>query len=94
MRHTITLNIRYDWPESDWQKIAAVYESLPGWQGDQPTASWFGVCGGEQYIIASVEPSGVLFEGNVDERLWAGWLTMLCARLSLVLDREVHDAEM
>lgn len=30
MPHTITLNLRYDWPESDWQKVHAVYQTMPG----------------------------------------------------------------
>ncbi|ARN21525.1 hypothetical protein [Piscinibacter gummiphilus] len=94
MLHTITLNIRHDGPDSDWQTILAVYQSMPGWQGTRQIASWFGLHGDAQYIVASVEPSGAVFEGQVDAGLWTGWLTMLCARLSLALNREIHDAEM
>lgn len=49
--------------------------------------------GDEQYITASVEPSGVLLEVQLDTGHWTGWLTLLCARLSLSLGREIHDAE-
>lgn len=45
------------------------------------------------YLTASVEPSGLLLEGNVDPVLFRGWVTKLCAKLTLTLRREVYDAE-
>lgn len=93
MPHTITLNIRHDWPESDWQKIQSIYRSMPGWQDSPEMAAWYGREADAQYIVASVEPSGLLIEGRVDAGLWTGWLTMFCSRLSLALSREIHDAE-
>jgi hypothetical protein len=93
MPHVITLNLRYDWPESDWQKAYAVYQTMPGWQPGEATPSWFGGQDDAQHIVASVEPSGLVLEAQLDAALWVGWLTMFCARLSLALGREVHDAE-
>lgn len=93
MPHTITLNLRYDWPQSDWQKVYAVYQTMPGWQPGQAIPRWFGGGDDAQYIVASVEPSGLLLEAQLDVKLWIGWLTTLCARLSLALGREIHDAE-
>lgn len=93
MPHVITLNQRYDWPESDWQKAYAVYQTMPGWQSSQAIPCWFGGQGDAQYIVASVEPSGLVVEAQLDTALWVGWLTMFCARLSLALGREVYDAE-
>jgi hypothetical protein len=93
MPHTITLNVRYDWPESDWQKVYAVYQTMPGWQSGRNTPSWFGDAGDDEYIVASVEPSGLLLEAQLEAALWSEWLTKLCARLSQELGREIHDAE-
>ena len=93
MPNVITLNLRYDWPESDWAKVYAVYQSMPGWQPGQAVPAWFGGHGDVQYIVASVEPSGLVLEARLDAAFWVGWLTLFCARLSLALGREVHDAE-
>jgi hypothetical protein len=87
---SITLNVPYDLSDEDWQKVAAVYRTLDGWIGDPP--SWYGRYGDARYIEASVEPSGLLFDGRVEPELWTGWVTVLCARLSLALGREVYDA--
>ena len=94
MNKSITLNIRYDISESEWEKIGEVYRSMDGWLEGQQSPCWYGVEGDLRYIWASVEPSGVLFEGEIETRLWIGWLTVLCAKLTLALQREVHDAEM
>ncbi|WP_429252994.1 hypothetical protein [Paraburkholderia sp. GAS333] len=76
------------------RKVVAVYKTLDGWIADPDCAYWYGREGDTRYIWASAEPGGLLFCGRVESSLWSGWLTVLCARLSLVLGREVHDAEM
>jgi hypothetical protein len=91
---SITLNLPYTLSPADWAKVATVYESMDGWIGYDQVPFWYGREGDVSYIIASVEPSGLLLEGHLDPRLWTGWLTTLCARLSLALGREVRDAEM
>ncbi len=58
----ITLNVRYDWPESDWQKVYAVCQTMPGWQLGQAVPSWFGGENDAPYIVASIEPSGLRLE--------------------------------
>lgn len=92
MRHSITLNVRYDQPPADWDKVMKVYESMPGWCSESD-ASWFGLEGDPEWIWASVEPSGVLFEAQMDDAAWSKWIGELCARLTTALDRPVRDAE-
>ena len=94
MEHTITLNIRYDIPESEWQKVSEVYKTMDGWLEGQQLPSWYGTEDDPNYICASVEPGGIQFVGKLESALWTGWLTVLCSRLTLALGREIHDAEM
>lgn len=94
MEQSVTLNIPTNLSPDDWRKVAAVYKTLDGWIADPDCAYWYGREGDTRYIWASAEPGGLLFCGRVESSLWSGWLTVLCARLSLALGREVHDAEM
>lgn len=93
LRQEITLNIPYDLSEKEWESVAAVYASLDGWLGAPDVPAWYGREGDARHISASVEPSGIQFYGELEAPLWTGWLTVLCARMSLALGREVHDAE-
>ncbi len=94
MEQSITLNLPYDLPESDWDKVMSVYESMDGWLGNSKEAFWYGNSPGASFIYVSSEPSGLIVTGNVDEILWVGWVSKLCAKLSFALKREVYDAEM
>ena len=94
MNQEITLNVRYDIPESEWTIVSEVYRSMNGWLGAGDLPRWYGTEDDEQYIWASLEPSGIQFVGKVDAALWTSWLTVLCARLSVGLGRAIHDAEM
>jgi hypothetical protein len=91
MKQSITLNLPYDLPDAEWDKVYAVYRAMDGWMEEH--WSWFGAWQSERYIAASVEPSGLLVEGNIDPLLFRGWTTKLCAKLTAALGREVHDAE-
>lgn len=93
MNQSITLNLPYDLADADWAKVQAVYESMDGWLPGQPLSCWFGPLDSAQFVAASVEPSGLHLAGNVDSLLFRGWITKLCAKLSLALGREVYDAE-
>ena len=93
MIQSITLNLPYDLTDAQWAKVQAVYESMDGWIPDQEIASWFGSLNSPQYVVASVEPGGLLLEGNLESLYFRGWLTKLCARLTVVLGLEIHDAE-
>jgi hypothetical protein len=92
--HELTLNIRYDIPESDWELISNVYKGMDGWLASDDLARWYGTEDDAKFIYASVEPGGIQFVGKIDGALWTAWIGALCARLSVVLDREIHDAEM
>ena len=90
MEESITLNVPYDLSVAQWAKVLTVYRAMDGWIED--ASSWFGPPGGERYIGASSEPSGLVITGNVDPLLFRGWVTKLCAKLTAALGREVHDA--
>jgi hypothetical protein len=94
MEQSITLNVPLNMPSSDWEKVAEVYRTLDGWLADSEWPYWYGKEGCSTYITASAEPSGLVFSGEVDSSFWAGWVSVLCARLSLALGWEVHDAEL
>jgi len=93
MSESITLNLPYDLADADWAKVMEVYGSMDEWVPNQPVPCWFGPLDGARYVAASVEPSGLLLAGNIDPLLFRGWVTKLCAKLTLALNREVYDAE-
>ena len=94
---SITLNLPYDLNEQQWAAVNQVFESMDGWIGaadNDNTPQWYGTTEAQKYVWASVEPSGLLIDGNLDQAHWTGWISKLCARLSLALQREIYDAEM
>jgi hypothetical protein len=91
MIQSVTLNLPYDLSNAQWDKVSSVYRSMDGWIEEH--SSWFGPWQSERYIAASVEPSGLLVEGNVDPLFFSGWVTKLCAKLTAALEKEVYDAE-
>ena len=93
MSQSITLNLPSDLADSEWAKVMAVYESMDDWVPEQAVPCWFGPLDSPKYLAASVEPSGLLLEGNIDPLLFRGWVTKLCAKLTVALGREVYDAE-
>lgn len=66
---------------------------MDGWIEDAKIPCWYGSDDGANYISVSVEPSGLVFEGNVELGLWIAWITVICAKLTLALGTLVHDAE-
>jgi len=91
MIQSITLNLPYDLSNADWDKVAAIYRAMDGWLEEY--ASWFGPQDSERFITASIEPGGLLVEGNIDPLLFRGWITKLCAKLTAALGKEIYDAE-
>ena len=91
------LNLHYDLPTEEWQKVARVFKSMEGYidrtgcSEDYP--SWFGEDGSEKFIALKVEASGFAISSRMNEGVWTAWITKLCARLSLALGKEVHITE-
>lgn len=73
--------------------LTLAYASLDGWLGDQDGPAWYGREGDARYSEPRSNPAVSNFFGEVETPLWNGWPTVLCARMSLALGREVHDAE-
>lgn len=94
MEQSITLNLPYDLTDDEWDKVIDVFSSLDGWlpATDEPT--WYGSPGEPRHVAASMEPGGLVLQGRLEPGLWTGWVSVLCARLSLALGREIRDAEM
>lgn len=94
---SITLNLPADMSEEHWAAVNVVFEEMDGWIGPSErdnTPQWYGTPSSERYVWASLEPSGLLIEGNLDHAHWTGWVSTICARLSLALGHEIRDAEM
>ena len=92
MEQTITLNLPDDLSDADWKKVYSVFEQMDGWIDGYDDPYWFGTEDDERYIWASEEPSGLLLCGEIEDIIWIGWITVLCAKLTLALGREIHDA--
>lgn len=93
LEQSITLNLPYDLSPDDWKKVSAVYQQMEGWIDCSGHPCWFGTEKDERYIVASVEPSGLVLTGHISDMIWIGWITVLCAKLTLALGREIHDAD-
>ena len=94
---TITLLLPYDLSLDQWASMDRVFRSTDGWLGYRPednTPQWYGNKSAERFVWASVEPDGLLLEGNSEATLWTGWISVLCSRLSLALQMEGRDVEM
>ena len=94
---SITLNLPYDLTADQWNAVNEVFQSMDGWIGPSEsdnTPQWYGTASSPRYVWASVEPSGLLIDGNLEAAHWTGWISMLCSRLSLALQIEIRDAEM
>ncbi|WP_291720211.1 hypothetical protein [Bernardetia sp.] len=79
-RQSMTLNIRYDLPNGVWENtIPKIYESMEGWVGfvksdeNDSIPYWFNTDEQQKHIWASVEPSGLLFEGRMTDAEWKEW---------------------
>ena len=97
LKMDITLNLPHDLTPAQWKSVAEVFESMDGWIGvstTDNTPQWYGRDGDERFIWGSVEPSGLLLFGNLEPAHWTGWISVLCARLSLSLQMEIRDVTM
>jgi hypothetical protein len=90
-----TYNLSYEMPDAEWQKLAVVYQQLPGFCGYDGSGCpmWYGREGDAKHLWASVEPSGLIVEGSLDDREWLLWDAEFRAKASRVLGFEVTDAD-
>ncbi|WP_299437966.1 hypothetical protein [uncultured Aquimarina sp.] len=94
------MNIRYDLPKEVWEKIEIVYAQMPGWlgfgkdgEGEEGIPYWFSFKEEEKYIVASIEPSGLQFEGYMDEEDWLSWKILFKKVATEVLGFKVGEIE-
>ena len=96
------LNIRYDLPDSIWQRVTDLYEKLPGWygygrdgRGEEGIPYWFSYDKSQKSISASVEPSGLQFTAyNLDREEWEAWLSQFKELATVELGFHVGEIEL
>lgn len=93
MYQRITLDIRYDQPKEAWDAVLEAYRAMPGWIESVDLPHWFGSENDAKYVVASVEPGGIVFEAEMVSPEWEQWIAELCVRLSTALGRTVRNAE-
>lgn len=93
--HSITLTVPYTLAPSRWEALLKVYKAMSGWTDSARDGCPFwwpdGPKGGE--IFVSVEPSGLLFEGNVSKTTWDVWMADFSRRATSALGFVVRDAD-
>lgn len=72
-----------EFSEVEWQQLLRLFETLPAWQGEgeHGCSCWFGRSEKTPYLLASVEPSGLLVTGVLGEKEWEQWHTLFFAGL-------------
>ncbi len=91
----ITLSLPADLDPHQWSAVAEVFAGIDGWTVDDDGLLWRGEsCGAPYRIEGSMEPAGLVLESDLPADVWTGWVSVICARLSLRLGMEVCDAEM
>lgn len=88
------LNIHYSLPDYLWEKIAEIYTLMPNYLGRYNNIPyWFGKDGDEIYLCASVEPSGLKFEGNLVADIWEFWIDEFKRKASDALEYSIGEPE-
>ena len=72
-----------EFSEQDWKGLQETYEGLPGWvgTGSHGCPCWFGSEEVAPYLVASVEPSGLLVSGVLSAQDWSRWHEALFTKL-------------
>lgn len=64
--------------DSDWNRLARLFQQLPEWQSMKPHPHWFGPPeNGGLYLQAKVEPGGLRVQGTISKARWVGWDTWM-----------------
>lgn len=75
-----------------WDRMAGLYETLPGWQGFRsgcPLWQWEE----SRYIQGSVEPGGLQLSGKLPPVEWEPWLERFKREASALLGYAVGEPE-
>ena len=98
--HECNLNIRYDLPKEILGKLETVYAQMDGWlgygeegKGYQDIPYWFSYNEDEKYILASMEPAGLHFEGNMEDEEWETWKAKIKTIATKTLGFKVGEIE-
>jgi hypothetical protein len=94
-RVSCTYDVRYDLSDADQKKLAAVFARLPNFCGydEDSIPAWYGRSEETHHLFASVEPSGLLVEGVLDEHDWTVWDAEFRKLASDALGLEIRDAD-
>lgn len=85
------LNIRYDWPLWDY-RINVIYSKTDGWI--QGTNRWFSKTNEGKYITSSLEPSGLMFSGQMEDQEWKLWITNLKRVATELIGTKIGEIEL
>ncbi|WP_133162468.1 hypothetical protein [Flavipsychrobacter stenotrophus] len=91
------LNVRYDAPPEIWDKVPVIYQHLEGWLGyhvDSNLPFWYSFDENEKHILASVEPSGLLFTGLMEDAEWGIWVSNIKRLATEILGYKVGEIEL
>lgn len=88
------LNIHYSAPDHVWEELAKIYALMPGWIGYyEGCPHWYSTNGDEKHIIASVEPSGILFTCNMEQDEFEAWFDLIKKKTTNALGYPVGEPE-
>jgi hypothetical protein len=61
--------------DENWSDLSDIYSTLPGWSGesDDGCPCWFGTTRSTQFLVASVEPSGLHVSGSLPNDKLQQW---------------------
>lgn len=76
---SMNLNIYSNDSNEVWNKMPSIYRKLKGWLGNEMEEEssipyWFSLNETEKHICASIEPSGLHFEGLMETEEWNEWV--------------------
>ena len=99
-RQECNLNIRYDLPDELLDKLPLIYEYMTGWlglgdkeNGQEGIPYWFSYNENEKFVLASLEPSGLMFIGKMDAEEWKEWIFEFKQKATQILGFKVGEIE-
>ena len=91
----MNLNIYYDADESIWQQLPSIYAQLEGQLGyKEGIPYWFNFDDSQKHIVASIESSGLNFQGLMEDDEWNEWVRHIKVIATQVLECKVGEFEL